>query len=218
MRLADIGDPITHGLVDGLLERALAGFDAADFGAHEAHTVDVQSLALHVGRAHVDDALEAETGADRRGRGTVLAGAGLGDDALLAHADGEQRLADDVVDLVGAGVEHVLAFEVDAGAADMLGQRLGVVKSRGASGVIPEHVSILLLEDGIATGLVIGLGQVQERGHQRLRDIHSAELTETAAGVRHAEARFGGRDEAGGRHGDACIKREPAERASDKGF
>jgi hypothetical protein len=43
----------------------------------------------------------------------VLAGAGLGDDARLAHALGEQRLAERVVDLVRAGVVEVLALEVE---------------------------------------------------------------------------------------------------------
>ena len=45
------------------------------------------------------------------GGDAVLAGAGLGDDALLAHAAGEQRLAEHVVDLVRAGVGEVLALE-----------------------------------------------------------------------------------------------------------
>ena len=41
---------------------------------------------LDVGRAHVDDAVQAEQGADGGGGDAVLAGPGLGDDALLAHA------------------------------------------------------------------------------------------------------------------------------------
>ena len=44
------------------------------------------------------------------GGDAVLARAGLGDDARLAHALGEQRLADDVVDLVRAGVREVFAL------------------------------------------------------------------------------------------------------------
>ena len=51
----------------------------------------------------------------------MLARAGLGDDARLAHALGEQRLAEHVVDLVGAGVAEVLALEVDARAAARAG-------------------------------------------------------------------------------------------------
>ena len=55
------------------------------------------------------------------GRGdAVLARAGLGDDALLAHALGKQALAERVVDLVRAGVQQVFALEVDFGAAELL--------------------------------------------------------------------------------------------------
>ena len=86
-------------------------------GAEQPHAEDVERLPLHVLGAHVDVALEAEQRAGRRRRDAVLPGAGLGDDAPLAHADGEQRLAERVVDLVRAGVRQVLALEEDARAA-----------------------------------------------------------------------------------------------------
>ena len=79
----------------------------------QLHPLDVGLLAAHVLGAHVDDALEPEQRAGGGGRDAVLAGAGLGDDPLLAHALGQQRLAERVVDLVGAGVEQVLALEED---------------------------------------------------------------------------------------------------------
>ena len=50
-------------------------------------------LPLDVGGAHVDDAGHVEEGADRGGGDAVLAGAGLGDDAALAHAPRQQDLA-----------------------------------------------------------------------------------------------------------------------------
>ena len=89
-----------------------------DLGAQHLHAEDVRLLPLDVHRAHVDDALEAEAGADRRGGDAVLAGARLGDDARLAHAPGEQDLAEHVVDLVRAGVVQLLALEVDLRAAE----------------------------------------------------------------------------------------------------
>ena len=55
-----------------------------------------------------------EQGAGRGGGHAVLAGAGLGDDARLAEAPGQERLAERVVDLVGARVGEVLALEVQA--------------------------------------------------------------------------------------------------------
>ena len=56
----------------------------------------------------------AEQGGDGGGGHAVLARAGLGDEPRLAHAPGQQGLAQGVVDLVGAGVGQVLALEVDA--------------------------------------------------------------------------------------------------------
>ena len=76
----------------------------------------VRLLAAHVLGAHVDDALEAEQRACRGRRHAVLAGAGLGDHARLAHALGEQRLPERVVDLVRAGVGEVLALQPDLAA------------------------------------------------------------------------------------------------------
>ena len=68
--------------------------DRPHFGAEQLHAEDVQLLAADVFLAHVDDAFEAEVGTGGGGGDAVLAGAGLGDHALLAHAEREQRLAD----------------------------------------------------------------------------------------------------------------------------
>ena len=132
MRRRDVGHPVAHGLADGVLERAAAARDAHHLGAQQAHAEDVEPLAPHVLLAHVDHALEAEQRADRGGGHAVLAGAGLGDDAPLAHAPRQQRLAQAVVDLVRAGVQQVLALEVDARAAQQFRSAAG--RSRAASG------------------------------------------------------------------------------------
>jgi len=58
-------------------------------------------------------------------RHTVLPGPSLGDDALLAHALGQQGLAQGIVDLVGACVVEVLTLQVDAG--------VGAIRPAGAA-------------------------------------------------------------------------------------
>ena len=93
-----------------------------DLGAEQLHPGDVQRLPAGVLGAHVDDALQAEQGARRRGGDAVLAGTGLGDHPGLAHALGEQRLTQHVVDLVRAGVVEVLALEQDRGPTGVLGR------------------------------------------------------------------------------------------------
>ena len=72
---------------------------------------DVRRLALHVHRAHVHRARQADARAGRGAGDAMLAGAGLGDDALRAEPLGEHRLAERVVDLVRAGVREILALE-----------------------------------------------------------------------------------------------------------
>ena len=117
MGVIHAGDPVAHGFVHGFLEGGLAGGDGADFGTHQAHPGDVEGLALHVHLAHVNDAFHAEARADGGGGDAMLAGSGFRDDALFPEALGEQDLAERVVDLVGSGVQQVLALEIDFRAA-----------------------------------------------------------------------------------------------------
>ena len=122
--VGDVGHPVAHRLVDGVLERLAARVHLDDRRAEQAHAHDVERLAAHVLGAHVDVALEAEQRARRGGGDAVLAGAGFGDDAALPHLPREQRLPERVVDLVRAGVREVLALEQDphAGRAARLGR------------------------------------------------------------------------------------------------
>ena len=100
VRSADVGDPVADGLVDSIFQGTRAGLDSTNLRAQQTHAEDVERLPAHVLRAHVNDALQAELGAGGRGGDAVLSGAGLGDDALLAHALGQQNLTDGIVDLV----------------------------------------------------------------------------------------------------------------------
>src|SRR5947199_7329261 len=61
----DVRNPVAQRLVDRILESARAGLDLAHFSAEQAHAEDVEALAAHVLRAHVDDAGESEERADR---------------------------------------------------------------------------------------------------------------------------------------------------------
>ena len=99
----------------------------------------------------------------------------------LAHAAGEEDLAERVVDLVGAGVVELVALEVDLRAAEPLGQALGEVERRGAADVVLPEVVHLGPEGRVGLGLlVLGL-EVEDERHQRLGDEAAAEVAETAA-------------------------------------
>ena len=105
------GDPVTQGLVDGVLEGPGAALDGPDFSAEQLHAPHVGGLALHVLGTHENDAFKPQTGGGSGCRHAVLARAGFRDQRRFAHMLGEQRLPERVVDLVRAGVQQILAFQ-----------------------------------------------------------------------------------------------------------
>ncbi len=121
------------------------------------------------------------------------AGAGLGDDARLAHALGQQDLAEHVVHLMRAGVIEVLALEIDLGAAEMRGQPLGEVQGRGPADIVLEITSHLRLERRIGLGLGIGFFQIEDQRHQGFGDETAAELAKMAAVIGAGSKRIGQR-------------------------
>ena len=111
----------------------------------------------------------------------MLAGPGFRDDARLAHAPREQRLADRVVDLVRAGVVQVLALQVDLRAAQHLAPAARVIhRARPA-----DEVGQLALEFGdelrIRAVAVVGRAQLAERMHQGFGDEDATVRAEVAA-------------------------------------
>jgi len=133
----------------------------------------------------------------------VLAGPGLGDDALLAHPRGEQRLADGVVDLVRAGVVQVLALEQDLRAADLLAEALGVIDRAGTAHIVGQILVVGGDEGRIATRLVIGGRQLLQRPDQGLGDETPAVAAEMAVGIGVGMEIDDGGD-GGGRHSETA--------------
>ena len=111
----------------------------------------------------------------------MLAGAGFGDDAPLAHAPRHHDLAEHIVDLVRAGVVEFLALEIDFRAAEMLGQALGEIERRGPADIVLEIAVHFGLERRVGLGLGVGLLQIEDQRHQRFGDKASAENAEMPA-------------------------------------
>ena len=113
----------------------------------------------------------------------MLAGAGFGDDARLAHSYGEQALADGVVDFVRAGVEQIFALEVDARAAELRSEASGELQRRGAAGEIFQQIVRIRLETAASAfrGFV-GALEFEERHHQRFGNVAAAVGAEATGG------------------------------------
>ncbi|MCY1374790.1 hypothetical protein D9M69_621530 [compost metagenome] len=104
----------------------------------------------------------------------MLAGTGLGDDALLAHAPGEHGLADDVVDLVRTGVVEVFALQENLGATLLTAHARGVVDRAGSTHEMREFA--LELGDEVRVVLVFRV-----RGLQLVDGVREGFAHETAA-------------------------------------
>ncbi len=127
---AHVSHPVAQRFVHGILERPAAGLDHAHFGAQQLHAKDVERLALDIFRAHENLALHAEARRHGGGRHAMLAGAGLSDNAPLAHVPGQENLPHGVVDLMRAGVAQILALEIDRRPAQAAGQSVGEIERR----------------------------------------------------------------------------------------
>ena len=178
-----IGHPVAHGFVQRVLQRLAARFDRHHGGAQQLHAVDVGALALDVFAAHVDHAFQAVARTDGGGGHAVLAGAGLGDDARLAHAPRQHGLADDVVDLVRAGVVEVFALQVDLRAPQLAAGAGGVVDGRGAAHVVREFVSEFGQKVGVVLVLGVGVLQLVDGVGEGFADEAAAVAAEVPAGV-----------------------------------
>jgi hypothetical protein len=175
VRRLDVRDPVADRLARRLLQRLRPEVDAAHLGAEELHALDVRLLPPHVFLAHVDDALEAEAGADRGRRDSVLPGARLGDDPPLAEPLREHRLPDRVVDLVRAGVVQILALEIDLlPRREALAQR----ERRRAPDVRRRELVQLGEERRILARLAPRAVELVERRDERLRDVAPAVAAE----------------------------------------
>ena len=124
------------------------------------------------------------------GRDAVLAGAGLGDHARLAHALGEQDLAEHVVHLVRAGVAQVLALEPDR-VADLARQVLARGRAASAGRRSPRAAACARASNaGSRARVVEGALELVERGHQRLGDVAPAERTVVGGEFAHGHERL----------------------------
>jgi hypothetical protein len=176
----DAAHPVAQRLVGRVLERAAAAGDFDDLGAEQLHLEDVEVLPPHVLAAHVHVAREPERRRGGRGRDAVLPRAGLGDHPPLAHAPGEQRLPDRVVDLVRAGVVEVFALEVNLRAAEVVGETFSEVQPAGPPDELAEVAVELAFEVRINLRARVLRFELPQRRDERLGHEHPAEAAEVS--------------------------------------
>src|SRR4029434_7125948 len=113
MSVAHIRDPVAHRFADRFLEGSLSRGDGDDFRVEKFHAGDVEGLAFHVHRAHVNYAFATEPRRHRSGGNAVLTRAGLSDDPVFTHSLREQDLTERIVNFVRASVQQVFTLEIN---------------------------------------------------------------------------------------------------------
>ena len=167
VRALHVRHPVADRRRGRLLERARARVDRLHPRAQQLHPLHVRALTAGVLDAHVDDALHVQQRTHGRRRHAVLAGARLGDDPPLAHAPGQQHLAERVVELVRARVVEILALQVH-GPPGSLGEPAREVQRRRAPGEVAQQAVQLRVVLRVRPRLEPRLLQLRQRRHQRL--------------------------------------------------
>src|SRR5690606_2448983 len=140
-------------------------------------------LAGNVLLAHVDDALDPESGADGSGRDAVLARAGLGNDARFSHPPSKKDLTDRVVDLVGPRVAKILALQIDPRSPELGGKPLAECEGCRSADIFAKQLTVFGLKGGIEPRFPVGGSQFRERRNEHLRHERSSIRAEMAAGI-----------------------------------
>src|SRR5690242_5906569 len=117
---------------------------------------------------------------DGSGSDAVLARAGFRNDARLAHLHSQKTLANGVIDFVRAGVEQVLALEVDARAAELFREARSKLQRRGAAGKVFQQILKAGLERRVGFCEFVGALELKQRHHQRFGNVAAAVRAEAS--------------------------------------
>ena len=154
-----------------------------NFCSEQLHAEYVELLSDDVFYAHINLALQPEEGT-RGGRShSMLTGAGLGNDAFLAHSDGEEGLADGVVDLVRAGVVEVFALDGDV-ETGVFAEVSCLGKGRWSADVFGEEPGVFGSEGWVRPSGVELFFKLFEGWHQGFGDVPSTVAAKPSAGIR----------------------------------
>ena len=124
----NIRHPIAQGFIESILQRARTRLCWNNRSTQQLHPEHIWHLSGDINLAHIDDTFEAKPCAGRGRCHAMLASPSFGDNPLLAHATGQQDLPHDIVDLVGTGMIQFIAFEINLGTLQIIGQAFGKIQ------------------------------------------------------------------------------------------
>ena len=191
MGVGNVRHPVTHRLINSVLKSSAAQIYRSDIRAQQPHPENIQGLAAHILRPHVDFALHSEQGGHRRGRHAVLPCAGLGNDSGFSHAPGQENLTDRIVDFVRACVGQVFPLEIDASPAEIRSDPASKREWSRPSGIISQQFIQLRLETRVSSCVAVRILEFLQGPHQGFGNESASIGTISPVLVRHAEGNRG---------------------------
>ena len=170
MRRVDVGNPVPQGFIQRVFQGLRPGMHRNHASTEQLHPIHIRTLPLDIRLSHINDTLQAQSGGNRRRRHPMLSCARLGNHPGFAHAFGEQRLANGVIDLVCAGVVQVFPLEINLRATKLPGESFREIERRGSTNVISQIPIQFAQEISIGAHPVIQIGEFIEGCGQCLSD------------------------------------------------
>ena len=177
--------PFPHCLGNRVLQCGGSGFDRNHPGSQQTHFIYIESLAPGIFLAHIDYTFHSH----QRRRGScshsVLAGPGFRNKSCFPHFLGQKRLAQYIVDLMGAGVVQIFSFQINLCSAQIFCHFFCVIESAGTSAVVLQQIFQLLLKFSVFFVMIVRSFQLDHRVHQSFRNILSSVHPESPSGSCH---------------------------------
>src|SRR5678816_3372433 len=146
MGRAALRRPIAPGFADGIFERPASRIDPRDSRSKQSHPENIECLALHIFRSHINFTLKPEHCCNSGRRHPMLSRTSFSDDARLFHPLCEKPLSNRIINFVGPGVTEVFTLQIDLRPTQSLRESLGKVERSGSPDVMLQVIGKFRLE------------------------------------------------------------------------
>mmetsp|Transcript_2179 Transcript_2179/g.3201 ORF Transcript_2179/g.3201 Transcript_2179/m.3201 type:complete len:224 (-) Transcript_2179:846-1517(-) len=177
--VAHICHPISHRLIDGILQSSLTILHGTNLRSKCIHSEDVEFLALTVHSTHVHGAVESKHGTDSGSSNTVLSRPSLSNNARLSNTLRQKGLSNGIVDLVSASVCEIFTFEPNVSTTSQLRETLGEVKRCRTSNKVFSVSGNLIKKIRIILQLEISFFNFPESLRKSLGNVLSSKFTKS---------------------------------------
>mmetsp|Transcript_18026 Transcript_18026/g.27360 ORF Transcript_18026/g.27360 Transcript_18026/m.27360 type:complete len:312 (+) Transcript_18026:240-1175(+) len=178
--VTDIGNPISHGLINSILEGTLTIFHRDYLSSESIHTEYVKLLTFAIHGSHVNSTVKTKLGTNGGSSHTVLSSTCLGNDTWLSNTLGKECLSNGIINLMSTGMSQILTLKPNLGTSAIIRQTLSKVKRSGSSNKVLTVDSKFRKEFRIILDLIVLLLNFTECLRQSLGDELSSELTKVS--------------------------------------